>query len=101
MHRVLFHPKAIRELEEIHDYIAVHASEKLAKHYVAKIRDYCMGFETFPNRGVLRDDIAPGIRVVGFRRRVSIVFRVEKDVCWMLGVHYGGRNIDELEIDES
>lgn len=88
-------------MEEIHDYIAAHASDKRAKHYLAKIRDYCMGFEMFPNRGIHRDDIAPGIRVVGFRRRVSIVFRVEEDVCWILGVHYGGRNIEELELNDS
>lgn len=32
----------------------------------------------------------PGLRIVGFRRRISIAFSVEKDVVSILGIYYGG-----------
>jgi len=34
------------------------------------------------------------LRVFGFRRRVSIAFEVTGDVVTILGIFYGGQNID-------
>lgn len=92
MHRVVFHLRARRELDELYDYIAEQGSPQQAASFVAKIREYCLGFSTFPERGLRRDDIEPGVRVVGFRRRVSIVFTVTDSEVWILGIYYGGRN---------
>ena len=100
MHRVVFHPRARRELDELYDYIADEGSPRQAASFVAKIRNYCLGFSTFPERGVRRDDIEPGIRVVGFRRRVSIVFTVTETEVWILGIYYGGRNFGPPLEDE-
>ena len=47
-----------------------------------------------PRRGTARDDVGPGIRIVGFQRRVSIVFKVNGDEVIVLGVYYGGREFD-------
>lgn len=92
MHRVVFHPRAKRELEELYDYIADRGSPESGANFVSKVRDYCLAFSTFPERGARRDDIEPGLRVVGFRRRVSIAFSVTDDEVWILGIYYGGRN---------
>ena len=93
-YRVAFHPRAVRELYELADYIGEHSSPARATAFVDRIRDYCLGFATFPERGTLRDDLGPGVRLVGFRRRVSITFAVRGDVVHILGIFYGGRNID-------
>lgn len=98
--RVVFHPRARRELDELYDYIADHGSANQTANFVARIRDYCLGFATFPERGGRRDDIEPGIRVVGFRRRVSIVFTVTDSEVWILGIYYGGRNFGPLQFDD-
>ncbi len=46
----------------------------------------------FPHRGKPRDDIRPGLRTVGFRRRVVVAFAVlDRDVV-IVGVFYGGRD---------
>jgi plasmid stabilization system protein ParE len=45
-------------------------------------------------RGVLRDDIRQGLRVFGFRRRISIAFEISADTVTILGVFYGGQSID-------
>ena len=98
--RVFFHPRAQRELSELHDYIFEQGNPRQAAGFVAEIRDYCLGFSTFPERGMVRDDIEPGVRIVGFRRRVSIVFTVQESEVWILGIYYGGRNIGPLPIDD-
>ena len=41
-----------------------------------------------------------GIRVVGFRRRVSIAFTVTDNEVWILGIYYGGRNFGPLQFDD-
>ncbi len=50
---------------------------------------------TFPVRGAQRDDIRPGLRVFGFRKRVSIAFEITGNVVTILGVFYGGQNLEE------
>lgn len=96
MHRLVFHPRAKRELDELYDYIGENGSPRQAATFVSQIRDYCLSFSTFPERGTRRDDIEPGIRIVGFRRRVSIVFTVGESEVWILGVYYGGRDFESL-----
>lgn len=100
MHSVVFHPRARRELDELYDYISEHGSSQQAANFITKIRDYCLGFSTFPERGALRDDIEPGVRIVGFRRRVSIVFTVTESEVWILGIYYGGRNFGPPQFDD-
>lgn len=43
-----------------------------------------------------RDDLFPGLRVVGFERRVTIAFHVGADTVTFLRILYGGRDIDTL-----
>lgn len=58
-----------------------------------------MALATFPERGTLRNDLAPGIRVVGFERRASILFRVEGEVVRIFRVLYGGQDFPSDWID--
>lgn len=55
-----------------------------------------MALETFPNRGSLRQDLGPRVRLIGFERRVAIAYRVEDDSVEILGLFYAGREIGEL-----
>jgi toxin ParE1/3/4 len=98
--RVVFHPRARRDLEELYDYIAEQGSPRQGGAFIDRIKTYCLDFSTFPERGMRRDDIAPGIRVVGFRRRVSITFSVTDREVWILGIYYGGRNFGPPSLDE-
>ena len=98
--KVVFDRRAQRELTELYDYIHDESGVERAASFVADIRDYCLGFAAFPERGTPREDIAPGIRIVGYRRRVSIAFRVSGDQVLVLGIFYGGRNIEPGVLDE-
>ena len=90
-YKVIFHPRAEQELFELYNYIDEHSGPDRAKAFLLDIQSYCLGFSIFPKRGMIRDDIAPDVRVVGYKRVASIVFKVLAVV--ILGVFYGGRDI--------
>lgn len=95
-YRVIFDVEAQEQLESIYNYVAESATPTIAFDFVTSISDYCQRFETHPRRGTRRDDLAPGLRTVGFRRRVTIAFVVddnEKTVT-ILGVYYGGQSFE-------
>jgi toxin ParE1/3/4 len=92
-YKVVFHPAAQQELYELYDFIAERAGYAIASNFISGIREFCVEMSTFPQRGSSRDDISPGLRVVGYKRRVSIAFTVLEPVVLVLGIFYGGRNI--------
>jgi plasmid stabilization system protein ParE len=47
----------------------------------------------------MRGDIRPGLRVLGYRRRVAIPFLVEDCQVSILGVFYGGQDYGSLLAD--
>lgn len=66
--------------------------------YVARIKAFVSGFETYPERGSIRDHVRPGLRIVGFERRVSVAFVVEPTEVVILRILYAGQR---FESDES
>jgi toxin ParE1/3/4 len=92
--QVIFTPLAERHIDKLHEYITKHSSEERADGYIGRIVDFCNGFTTFPQRGTLRDDILPGLRVTGFERRVTIAFVVTADAVLIEGIFYGGRDFE-------
>ena len=95
-YRVVFRREAIQQLEELYDHIADAGSPENAARYTAAIITYCEGLTDFPHRGSARDDIRPGLRTVGYKRRVVIAFAVLDDTVAILGIFYGGRDYEAL-----
>lgn len=95
-HKVAMSVRATRQVRRIHDYIADHASPAIAEGFIKELLDYCYGFDLFPVRGVARDDIRPGARMVGFKRKASIAFTVDADTVTVIAVFYRGENPDEI-----
>lgn len=92
--RVGFEPEAEADLLAIYEYIKADGGLMRAGAYVARITEACMALSTFPERGIRRDDLAPGLRILGFERRAAIVFRIQGDTVRIIGVSYGGRNYE-------
>jgi toxin ParE1/3/4 len=90
----IFTPRAERQIDGLHEYIAGQAGERRADAYVARIVAFCMGFATFPLRGQQRDDLLPGLRTTGFERRATIAFVVTKEAVLIEGVFYGGQDFE-------
>lgn len=96
-HKVVFRQKAIADLDDLYRFIRDREqSPDRAYAYVSRIRAYCEGFSLFPERGKRLDDIRRGLRVVGFERRVLIVFEVQSDVVRISRIFYGGRDYKRL-----
>src|SRR3546814_18863470 len=90
--QVRFASSAERHLDDLFSYIEAEAGIRRADGFVSSIVEYCLGLQMFPERGTRRDDIRPGLRVVGFRRRVVIAFIVEPERITIIGVYYGGQD---------
>jgi len=80
-------------------HIATVASPEIAANYTDAIMNQCESLKMFPIRGARRDDLRPGLRVFGFRRRVSIAFEITGEVVTILGIFYGGQSL-ETAFDE-
>lgn len=99
-HDVVLLFSAQRDLDDLRDYIRAESGAAAALRFVRQVRSFCQRLRTFPERGARRDDIRPGLRIVGYRRRVAIVFVVEGRRVAITRVLYRGRDVDELLADE-
>jgi toxin ParE1/3/4 len=92
-HSVTFSPEARADLLELYDYIADHSGAARALNYVERAEQRCLRLATFPERGTSRDDVRPGLRTIGFERRVLIAFQAGPDTVVILRILYGGRDL--------
>ena|SRR5665647_2966786 len=95
---VIFSAPAEADLFAIYDYIAERAGGAIALRFVETIETYCLDFAHTPERGTKRDDLRPGLRTVGFRRRATILFEVDRVALRVVihGIYYGGRSMEGL-----
>lgn len=92
---VSFTEAAQRHLLGIYEWIVDNGSAVDAERFVEAIIDYCESLADMPGIGVARDDIRPGVRTVGFRRRVVIAFaQIDATHLTILGVFYGGQDYE-------
>jgi toxin ParE1/3/4 len=89
---VFLSPEAERDLVALYDYIAEEASPRIAASYLDRVEDYVRGFEFTAERGTQRDDVRPGLRTVGFERRITIAFTVTDDAVTILRLFSGGQD---------
>lgn len=97
--RVVFTPEAEAHLLELHRYISGAGSPEAAGRYTNSIVSFCEELGAFPIRGRARDDIRPGLRTVGYRRRVVIAFAVINEDIVVVGIFYGGRDYEAALTD--
>jgi toxin ParE1/3/4 len=90
---VFFGLRADADLISLDNYIAPRSGRTQASRYVDRVRTFCVSLDTFPERGHQHDRIWPGVRVVGFERRVSSAFRVKLESVTIARVLYGGQDL--------
>jgi toxin ParE1/3/4 len=99
--RVVLGRRALEDLREIGAWIAARANDEVAQRYLNRLRSYCRRFDAFPERGTRRDDLKPGVRTIGFERRVTVVFAVFETEVIILRLLYGGRDIEAAFEEDS
>lgn len=95
-YRVVFAPEALDDLRDLYDRIADAALPERALTYVEGVQRYCRGLADFPERGTRRDAIRPGLRTLGYRRRVTVAFHIVGTQVVILRVLYAGRDLEGL-----
>jgi toxin ParE1/3/4 len=94
--KVAFSPEAQSDLLSLYDYIAEQAGATIALGYIDRIERYCLGFDLGGERGTMRSDVRPGLRTVGFERRVTIAFHVDSESVTIDRILYGGRDLEHI-----
>jgi plasmid stabilization system protein ParE len=95
-YRVIFTPEAEDQLVALYHYIAEKTSPEIAAQYTEGIVSYCESLHTFPHRGIMRDDVRPGLRITNYKKRAVIAFHVDADLVSIIGVFYGGQNYETI-----
>jgi toxin ParE1/3/4 len=91
---ISFRPLAEADLFRVYRYIAKEAGPDVAGAYIERIEAACRALETFPERGARRDDIRSGLRIIGFERRATIVFQVNRTEVVIVRIFYGGQDYE-------
>ncbi len=92
--QVVYSRRAKSDLANLERYISDAGSPANAKSYVRAIVAKCDGLADAPYQGTQRDDLLPGLRTTGFRRRVTIAFRIAQQTVLIAGIFYGGRSLE-------
>lgn len=90
--RVIFTRKAEAHLDSIHSYIRRQSGCERADAFVGSIIAFCRSLDAFPHRGTRRDDILPGLRIIPFRRRITLAITADETTVVVGGVYYGGQD---------
>ena len=95
---VAFSPRAREQLIALDEYIALAASPEIAARYTDAVADFCLSLATFPVRGIMRDDLRPGLRITNYRKRTVIAFALETDArrVTILGIFHGGQDYEAV-----
>jgi toxin ParE1/3/4 len=97
IYEIRFRPMAIADLSELYEWITEQGGKRTAEAYLDRIEAACFSLSTFPERGTRRDDLSPGIRVMGFERRALIAFRVVGGVVTIIRIFYGGQDYERAQ----
>lgn len=94
-YRVRLSPGAEDDLVEMHSYIVENSGSSIAAdRYLDRLDGFLASFDAFPERGTVRSEIRPGLRIVGFERSVSVAFIVEGEDVVILRILANGRQLN-------
>ncbi len=93
---VVFTPEAEEQLAVLYRYIAVAATPEIAACFTGAIITYCESLRNFPQLGILREDIRPGMRITNYKGRTVIAFAVDAERVSIIGVFYGGQDYETV-----
>ncbi|EJB08046.1 plasmid stabilization system protein [Rhizobium leguminosarum bv. trifolii WSM597] len=84
---------ARQDVDALLEYLVPRAGEAVAKNYIDRLQTFLEGFQSFPRRGTVRNEIRDGLRIVGFERSLSIAFSVEEETVYILRIMSGGQEL--------
>ena len=96
---LIYTPDALRDLNDIFDYLEEHADALAARRHTKKIESVCQSLENLPSRGVPRNDVRPGLRTLAHRRKFVIAFSIEEANVVIHGIFQAGQDYEAILSD--
>lgn len=98
MPRLIYKPRALDDLSEIHDYIA-QDNPAAAARQILSISKSCEALAGMPGIGRGRPDLRPGMRTwpVGF---YLVLHREVQGGIEVVRVVHGARDLDDIDLDD-
>ena len=91
-HRLVYRPRARRDIHEIARWLAFRVSRQFASKYVERIKTRIQSLKFAGERGTIRQDIGPGVRAIGLMEAITVAFVVNAESVVILRVIYGGQD---------
>lgn len=92
LYSVEFSRRADSQLEKLYRLLLHKTEERIVLRYMEDLVSFCMELSRFPHRGNVYPELGEGIRVIGFRRSVSVQFRVLETKVQVLNIAYRGED---------
>jgi toxin ParE1/3/4 len=92
-YRIVYLPDAVADLDKLYSDITLAADAKTADDFFEGVIAFIRALEPFPARGTVSESRIPGLRIIGYRRRISVAFSILGDDIVILGVFRRGQNI--------
>ena len=94
--RLVLSRRANADLAAIYGWVAESASETTADRYTARLQRFCLRLTRYPRRAEVRNDLFPGVRLIGFEKSVTVAFIVDevRDEVRILRLLYRGQRLD-------
>lgn len=84
------------DITDLYDFIANRDGAQRAIAYVERFQAWLAELAHFPERGMNRNDLFPGLRLLAYRRQLTVAIQVQTERVFVLRVAYRGRDIDGL-----
>ena len=99
--KVILRPTAETDLTALYHSMTERSGYSArAMEYIRRMRAYCETLAAFPERGRRRDDLRPGLWIIGFERRVVIAHMILDTGDVEIGrIFYGGRDCEAIMRD--
>jgi toxin ParE1/3/4 len=98
-YKVVFAPRAGRDLESAVRYIAQHAGSEVAERFGMQLVDKALTLATFPERGRVVPEVGLPFREIIFRS-YRIVFRIRDEAVEVVRFWHAARGTPQIDSDE-
>ena len=98
---VLYGPDSPLEIALLEEWLVLNgAGFSTIDNYIKRLRNKCEAIGDLPYAGQRRDDLFPGLRTVGFEKRVLIAYRVHHDHVEIMNIFSYGRDYEAFYLDD-
>ena len=89
----------MRDLDDIHEFVASRAGPRGARSFVARLNDHMTRIASTGHLGAPRDEVKPGLRLA-VHGRFNIWFRVTDTEMFVLRIVRGARDTGQIDFGD-